>query len=371
MSDYNRRIELLQRQLTAAEADFGLLAGTDHMQYLTGWKEGGHERFVGLFVPAHGEPGFVVPAMNARQAQTTPAAVKDVSGWQDETGWHVSAKDWIRRAGIGANFKALVDDELLSVHLLGLQSLYPAASFAPIGDTMAALREIKTEAELAEMQAAADLIDQIVEESLEILTEGMTELELQSWLLDAFSRFDTAPSFTPLCCFGANGAMPHHHTGTAKLKAGDIVIIDSGCKSAGYASDITRTVAFKHVGDDEANRVYDVVYRAHIAGRNHAKPGVSGESVDAAARAVIENAGYGEFFVHRTGHGIGLSTHEPPYIVKGNTAPLKPGMCFSVEPGIYLPGRFGVRIENIVTCTEDGCRSLDAEPSPTLRVVHG
>jgi Xaa-Pro aminopeptidase len=136
-----------------------------------------------------------------------------------------------------------------------------------------------------------------------------------------------------------------------------------------YCSDITRTVAFGRPADPAAPAVYEIVSQAHWAARDAAEPGVTGEQVDAAARKVITDAGYGPQFVHRTGHGIGLSGHEPPYIVGGNTAPLQPGMCFSIEPGIYLPGRLGVRIENIVTMTPDGVRSLNAEAPRQLRVI--
>jgi Xaa-Pro aminopeptidase len=339
------------------------------MRYLTGWKEGGHERFVGLFVPAHGEPTLVVPAMNAPQARDTPAGIKNVIGWSDETGWHDAAIEAAGGAIGGTDTTILVDDELHAVHLLNLQGLFPESSFLPIGYTMAKLREIKTKAELASMKSAAELIDAIIEEAYTVLREGMTELELQAWFLDAFRRYKTQPSFTPTCCFGANGALPHHHTGETRLKAGDVLVIDVGCISDGYASDITRTFAFKSIVDPEAFRVYDIVMRAHTAARTAAVPHVFAEEVDWAARKLITDAGYGEQFMHRTGHGIGLSTHEPPYIVKGNREPLESGMCFSIEPGVYLPGRFGVRIENIVTMTPTGVKSLNAEPAEHLRVV--
>ena len=182
-------------------------------------------------------------------------------------------------------------------------------------------------------------------------------------------RRNTSPSFPPLICFGANAALPHHHTGATPLKAGDMVILDIGCVSENYASDITRTISFGTPSDPDAAEIYEIVYRAHSAVMENVKPGTSGEKADRFARDVITKAGYGEFFVHRTGHGIGLSTHEPPYIVEGNHEPLLPGMCFSDEPGIYLPGRFGVRIENIVTMTENGVRSLNAPASPTLRIM--
>lgn len=369
MSDYSGRIAALQEQLRLEGAPLAILAGTDQMRYLTGWKEGGHERFVGLFVPAEGSPTLVVPAMNAPQAMDTPAGIREVIGWRDETGWHAAARSVINNCAAPFELEVLVDDELLSVHLLGLQEIYPGAQFRAIGKTMSRLREIKTDAELVSMKRAADLIDTIIEESFGNLREGISELDLQAWFLEAFRRYHTRPSFTPTCCFGANGAMPHHHTGNTALKSGDVMVIDVGCIYDDYASDITRTVAYGSVVDPDADSVYKIVLEAHRAARAAAKPGVSGEAVDTAARDVIVAAGYGEQFMHRTGHGIGLSTHEPPYIVQGNTEPLQPGMCFSVEPGIYLPNRFGVRIENIVAMTQTGVQSFNAEPADTLRIV--
>ena len=369
MSDYGGRIARLQEQMQAEGVSLTLLAGTDQMRYLTGWREGGHERFVGLFVPAEGAPAFVVPKMNAPQARETPADIVQVLGWEDHTGWQSEVETLLAGWGIGMESTILVDDELLSVHLLALQSLCPGTDFRPAGAIMASLRQIKTEAELAAMQKAADMIDAIYAESLGWLREGIAELEFHDLILAAIKRDGSRPSFSPLVCFGANAALPHHHTGDTPLKKGDMVILDIGCLWENYASDITRTVAFGEPSDPDAKHVYSVVSRAHLAARAFARPGVSGEATDAAARKVIVDAGYGDFFVHRTGHGIGLSTHEPPYIVQGNTEPLQAGMCFSVEPGIYLPGRFGVRIENIVTVTTDGVRSLDADAPTELTVV--
>ena len=369
MSDYSGRIARLQERMRTEGVSLTLLAGTDQMRYLTGWREGGHERFVGLFVPAEGEPAFVVPKMNAPQARETPAGIATVFGWEDHTGWQGEVETLLAGWGIGMDSTILVDDELLSVHLLKLQGLCPGTTFQAAGDIMASLRQIKTEAELAAMQRAADMIDSIYAEALGWLHEGITEREFHDLILAAIKREGSRPSFSPLICFGANAALPHHHTGDTTLKKGDVVIIDIGCIWENYASDITRTVAFGEPTDPDAKHVYRVVSAAHLAARGFARPGVSGEATDAAARKVIADAGYGDYFVHRTGHGIGLSTHEPPYIVQGNADPLQTGMCFSVEPGIYLPGRFGVRIENIVTVTADGVRSLDADAPTELKIV--
>lgn len=368
MSDYKGRIARLQAAMRERKAALTVLAVSDQMRYLAGWAEPGHERLIALFVPAEGEPAFLIPSINAQHAQANPAGIEKVIGWNDATGWHDEATTLLSPY-LKEGDEILIDDELHSVHLLGLQSLLPEMRYTPAGATMAQLRQIKADDELAALERAATLIDTIYEESLASLTQGMTEREFQAVIFAALQRHGTTPSFTPLICFGANGAMPHHAAGGTRLQPGDVVIIDIGCICDGYCSDITRTVAFGPPSDPDAARVYEIVSEAHWAARHAIQPGVSGEIVDAMARAVIIEAGYGPQFLHRTGHGIGLSAHESPYIVAGNAAPLQPGMCFSVEPGVYLPGRFGVRIENIVTVTTDGARSLNAEAPKTLRIV--
>ncbi len=367
--NYAGRIARLQAQMRTHKAALAILAGTDQMQYLTGWREGGHERFVGLFVPAKGAAAFLVPAMNARQALENHAGITEALGWRDEKGWAEQAQNLLASYSIGAGDIALVDNELHSVHLLALQGLAPGVIFQPAGQTMTALRQIKSDEELAALETAAKWIDVIFEETVAFLREGVSEREVADFVHAACKRYDTSVSFAPLICFGANGSHPHHHTGETKLRRGDTVIIDIGCLWEHYASDITRTVAFGEPADPDARKIYGIVSAAHHAARDAARPGSDGERVDAAARNTITAAGYGEYFVHRTGHGIGLSTHEPPDMVAGSLTPLAPGMCFSVEPGIYLPDRFGVRIENIVTVTADGVRSLNAEADRELRIV--
>lgn len=369
MSDYGGRISRLQAAMRGQGAAVAVFGATDQMRYLTGWAEYGHERLVGLLVPERGEPAFLVPTMYGQQVRANTAGIQNILTWADAAGWHEGAKALLDGWQFGANASMLIDDELYAGHLLGLQSLFPQARYASAGETMARLRGIKGADELAALEAAGALIDTICEEMVGALREGMTETEMQEAFQTAFTRYGTKASFTPLICFGANASMPHHSSGATRLQRGDVVILDVGCVSDGYPSDITRTVAFGTPRDPDAARIYEIVSAAHWAAREAARPGVTGEAVDAAARAVITDAGYGEQFLHRTGHGIGLSTHEPPYIVAGNTLPLQPGMCFSIEPGIYLPGRFGVRIENIVTMTPDGVRSLNAEAPRQLRVV--
>jgi Xaa-Pro dipeptidase len=369
MSDYTGRIARLQELMRGDGYRLAVLSWTDQMRYLTGYAENGHKRFLGLFVPAEGEPALIVPAMNAQQAGRNPAGIDRILGWDDTEGWHGRAGELLAEYGVGAGAAVLIDDELYSVHLIGLQSLAPGIRCVAADEVISRLRSLKTPEELAAMERAAQLIDAIYEEAVGELREGMTEVEFQDVIYAGIKRRGTTPSFTPLICFGANGSMPHHHSGQTRLQRGDVVIIDIGCYWDNYCSDITRTVSYGQPSDPDAFRIYDLVNRAHWAARQAARPGVTCEAVDHAARAVITEAGYGPQFMHRTGHGIGLSGHEPPYIRTGDTTPLQPGMCFSVEPGIYLPGRFGVRIENIVTVTTDGVRSLDADAPQQLRVV--
>jgi Xaa-Pro aminopeptidase len=369
MSDYSGRIARLQEILRAEGIGLAVLSWSDQMRYLTGYAENGHKRFLGLFVPAAGDPALVVPAMNAQQAAQNPAGIAQVVGWDDTEGWHNGVQGLLRTYALPARAIAIADDELYSVHLLGLQSLLPGAQWLPADDILSRLRRVKTPQELADMERAAQLIDTVFEASVAQLAEGMTEADFQDVIYAGLKRHGTTASFTPLICFGANGSMPHHHSDDTRLKRGDVVIIDIGCYTNHYCSDITRTVAYGEPSDPDAARIYALVSDAHWAARAAAKPGVSCEEVDHAARAVITEAGYGPQFMHRTGHGIGLSGHEPPYIRSGDSTPLEPGMCFSVEPGIYLPGRFGVRIENIVTVTPDGIRSLNADPDRQLRIV--
>ena len=213
--------------------------------------------------------------------------------------------------------------------------------------------------EMEEMRKASAGNDRVMERTIRQLREGMTERELAAIMTKIYDE-EGMPrvAFDPLICFGENGAFPHHETGDSKLKPGDSVIIDTGHRWGMYCSDMTRTVFFKSCTDEQRN-VYDIVNKANRAGESIARPGIALRDVDAAARNVIIGAGYGEFFTHRTGHGIGIDVHEPPDVAATNSQLAEVGMVFSVEPGIYLPGKFGVRIEDLVAMTEDGCEVLN------------
>ena len=366
MKRFKERIQKLQIRLREENLGLAVFAPTDHMRYLTGWAETGHERLLVLFVPAEGDPVFLVPSLNAAQAKRNPAGLMTVLGWEDATGWTVKASDLFAEWSVSGRGVA-IDDELDAVHLLDLQKIAPDASYIAAATLMASLREIKSEDELAAMERSAKVTDEVYLEAIGELREGMTERELRDLIVAAYRKRGTRPEFA-IVCFGANTAIPHHSPGDVKLEQGDLVLIDIGCKIDDYFSDITRTVAFGQP-DPLAFEIYATVYAANKAALDQGRPGMTGEELDAVARGVIADAGYADYFIHRLGHGIGLSGHEHPYIVAGNTQELREGMCFSDEPGIYLPGRFGVRIENILTVTSSGLRSLNADPSAELLVV--
>lgn len=242
-----------------------------------------------------------------------------------------------------------------------LLALMERASIKPVVGSPAVdiCRMHKDAWEMEEMRKASAGNDRVMERTIRQLREGMTERELAAIMTKIYDE-EGMPrvAFDPLICFGENGAFPHHETGDSKLKPGDSVIIDTGHRWGMYCSDMTRTVFFKSCTDEQRN-VYDTVNKANRAGESIARPGIALRDVDAAARNVIIAAGYGEFFTHRTGHGIGIDVHEPPDVAATNSQLAEVGMVFSVEPGIYLPGKFGVRIEDLVAMTENGCEVLN------------
>jgi Xaa-Pro dipeptidase len=334
------------------------------MGYLQGFQEGGGERFLTLAIRSTGEMRMICPALSENQARRH--GIENVQSWRDGEDplalFEGLASDWNLKSGVLA-----VEDEMRAAMLLDMQSILPAALFRKGQETLSRIMREKEAHELECMQRAADIADKSYPEGLAALRAGATEMDVQEALFGAMKRLGGKPSFC-IVATGANGAEPHHLTDDTVLREGDVVIMDFGCSIEGYQSDITRT-ACSGKASEKAREIYRIVYEAQAAGRAAIRPGATCESVDAATRSVIDQAGYGEFFVHRTGHGIGMRGHEEPFIIAGNKEELAPGHCFSVEPGIYLPGEFGVRIENIVTVTADGHHSFNEEPAAELAAV--
>ncbi|MFF7964872.1 aminopeptidase P family protein [Streptomyces sp. NPDC007903] len=340
----------------AAETGLGglLVAPGPDLVWLTGYAPPVTERLTLLVLVPGREPVLVVPALEAPDAERAAgASALTLLKWTDGEDPHsLTAELLDPKGGVG------VSDNAWALHLLALQRVLPDLSCAALTDALPMLRAVKDAAELELLAAAGAAADAAFEEIRELPFAGRREDEVGRDLADLLRRFGHSQVDFTIVGSGPNGANPHHEVGERVIQRGDMVVLDFGGLKDGYGSDTTRTV---HVGEptEEERRVHDVVRAAQEAGFRAVRPGATCQDVDRAARAVIEDAGYGPYFIHRTGHGIGVTTHEPPYMIEGEEQPLVPGMCFSIEPGIYLPGRFGVRIEDIVTVTEDGGRRLN------------
>jgi Xaa-Pro aminopeptidase len=341
-----------------------LTPGSD-LRYLCGYSAHALERLTALAVPAAGEPFLVVPRLEAPMVAASPAGGLglDVRPW-DETddSFAVLAAEVTARLG-RAPARVAVGSRTWAEHALGVQRALPGSALELASPVLDRLRMVKTPAEVEELAAAGAAIDRVHARMGEWLRVGRTEAEVGADIAAAIlAEGHVGVDFT-IVGSGPNGASPHHDVSDRVVAEGDVVVVDIGGETAtGYRSDCTRTYAVGAHPDAEVAEWYGVLRQAQAAATAGVRPGVTAEEIDGIARQVITEAGWGEHFIHRTGHGIGLDTHEAPYIVSGNRLPVRPGMAFSVEPGIYLAGRCGARIEDIVVCTEDGVRILNDGP---------
>jgi D-alanyl-D-alanine dipeptidase len=362
--DYAQR--LARGAAHAAEADLsGLLVtpGPD-LQYFTGYAPIAiTERITMLVVNATGEASMIVPVLERPDADGAPAAdALALVDWTDGEDPYAATATLLDPHG-----RYAVSDSAWAMHLLGLQQALPQSNYIAMTTAMPMLRAIKGEDEIARLEAAGAAADASLEDIVQVRFAGRSEREIAADLAGFLRAHGHSQVDFTVVGSGPNGANPHHEMGDRIVEDGDMVVLDFGGLKDGYGSDTTRTV---HVGEptEEEVCVYEIVRRAQQAGFEAVRPGVACQEIDRAARRVIADAGYGEYFIHRVGHGIGLTTHEPPYMIEGETHLIEPGMCFSIEPGIYLPGRFGVRIEDIVVATEDGGRRLN-NTHRELRIV--
>ncbi|MEU6465616.1 aminopeptidase P family protein [Streptomyces sp. NPDC046976] len=354
-ADHKARMERAARAAADAGLAGLLVAPGPDMVWLTGYTPTAVTERLTLLVLAPGQdPVLVVPTLEAPDAEHSVAGeALTLRDWTDgKDPYAVTAELLDGRGRYG------ISDNTWGMHVLGLQRTLPDSSYAALTDALPMLRAVKDAAEVELLAAAGAAADAAFEEIRKVTFAGRRESDLGRDLAALLRRFGHSQVDFTIVGSGPNGANPHHEVGDRVIRRGDMVVLDFGGLKDGYGSDTTRTV---HVGEptEEERRVHDIVREAQEAGYQAVRPGVACQEVDRAARKVITDAGYGEYFIHRTGHGIGVTTHEPPYMIEGEELPLVPGMCFSVEPGIYLPGRFGVRIEDIVTVTEDGGRRLN------------
>lgn len=352
------RLDRARAAAVAAGVDALAVAPGSDLRYLIGVSGHSLERLTCLLVPVDGDPVLVVPKLEA------PGY-----GALDELG--VGAATWVDGQDpygvcaelLGRPARVALSDEMAALHVLGLRAALPGAEQVLAGPVLRELRMRKDAAEVAALRAAGAAIDRVHARMGEWLRVGRTEAEVAADIAGAIVAEGHAAVEFVIVGSGPNGASPHHEVSDRVIGAGDVVVVDiGGVTAAGYNSDSTRTYSLGPPREPDVAESYAALLAAQEAATAAVRPGVSAESVDAAAREVLAAAGLAEFFIHRTGHGIGLDAHEHPYIVAGNALALEPGMAFSIEPGVYLPGRWGARIEDIVVVTDDGVDVLNVRP---------
>ena len=357
----DQRLAALRTRMSATGTDLVEIGPSSHMMYLAGLDPHGDKRPVMLLV-SMSHAGFLMPALNAdssRQKTFWPLFT-----WSDDDGPDAALSALLKASGLPQEPSVVLDETMRADFALLLLDAIPGAKRRFTGDTVGFLRARKEEDEYRRLKASAVLNGAAALAGFDALAEGITELEVAAVIREHYKQAGAAPVFTSVC-FGGNGAFPHHHTGETKLKAGDAVLIDIGGRLDGYPSDMTR-VGFFGAPTEEFEKVHAIVNRAVEAALAAAKPGVAAKMVDKAARDVITEAGYGQYFTHRTGHGMGIDIHEPPYLTATSETVLDAGMVFSIEPGIYLPGQLGLRLEDIVILREGGPEILSDLPRDAI-----
>ncbi|MBU1336493.1 MAG: Xaa-Pro peptidase family protein [Alphaproteobacteria bacterium] len=355
------RLANLRARMAETGTDLVVIGPSSHMLYLADLSPHGDERPVLLMVsPTFA--GFLMPALNvdsARQHTDLP-----FFPWADADGPDAALKDLLSATGVPASPSIVLDETMRTDFALLVLDALPGARRRFTQDTVGYLRSRKDDAEYDALKKSAVLNDAAMAAGFAALRPGITEYEVATVIRDFYKAHGATTEFCSVC-FGPNGAFPHHHTGDTRLKDRDAVLIDTGGRIHGYPSDMTRVGYFgsKPQGFEEIHAILDRAVTAAIAA---ARPGVPASAVDKAARDVITEAGYGPNFLHRTGHGLGIDVHETPYITATSPTVLEEGMVFSIEPGIYLQGRFGLRLEEIVIIRNGKAEILSEMPRTAI-----
>ncbi len=360
MSRYHARLAAAQATMQAKGVDALCVSVGSDLPYLTGYAAMASERLTMLVVPAEADPVLVIPQLEAPRVRTDhDLAIRAWMEWEDPIAIVADLLGGVSAVAVG--------DQTWSTFTLALQTASSAAVWVSAGAIMRDLRIRKSSDEVDDLREAARAADRVIDELGHVRFSGRSERDVGREIAERLlaAGHDTV-DFT-IVAAGPHGASPHHELSDRMIQHGEAVVVDIGGHRNGYASDTTRMfiVGDAPVGFDDA---YTVLRAAQAAACGFVAPGVTASAVDAVARSIIEDAGYGDLFIHRLGHGIGMDTHEDPYLVAGNDTVLEAGMAFSVEPGIYVPDAWGMRIEDIVAVTEDGMESLNETPR-TYRIV--
>ncbi|WRP04642.1 Xaa-Pro peptidase family protein [Rossellomorea aquimaris] len=356
-----QRIEMLKNWLKEENIDAAFINSTENVFYLTNFHTDPHERLMGLFVFPDAEPFVVVPGMETRQVKDA-GWINEVIGYSDhENPWEF-IQQAIQRRGIDGRRVAFENEVVTYGRSQAFINMFNSPNIVNVEDKLNEMRVVKDEGEIAIMRRAAEMADFGVEVGVSALQEGITEMEVLAKIeYELKKKGIREMSFSTMVLFGEKAGDPHGNPGDRKLKAGDFVLFDLGVVLEGYTSDITRTFAYKSVSDKQ-KEIYNTVLKAELASLGASKPGNRIGDLDQIARDIITEAGYGDYFPHRIGHGLGINVHEFPSMSHLNNGILKEGMTYTIEPGIYVPEIGGVRIEDDVLITKDGYETLTKFP---------
>lgn len=336
----------LAERLSQQGLDWALVSDPRAIYYFTGVRFSPGERLLALAVKRDGSCRFILNLLFQYSGEPIPAL------------WYSDAQDGVALLAEGLEGAVAVDKSWPARFLLRLQQLKPELTLT-IGTVIDEVKAIKTPEEREKMAIASHQNDEIMAQVARLIAVGKSEAQLRDEIDQLFRQRTEGNSFDTIVAYGDHAADPHGEPGDRVLRAGEAVVVDMGCVVNGYCSDMTRTF---FVGENTEKEIYDTVLRANLAGIAAVKPGIPFREIDLAARRVIEEAGYGQYFIHRLGHGIGMEVHEPFDVSATDEVIVREGMCFSIEPGIYIPGRVGIRIEDLVCVTADGCRVLNRYP---------
>lgn len=360
---------LRHAQGDASGLDAVILNPGPTLTYLTGLHFHLMERPVVLLFAKDQDPAIVLPELELQKLADLPYKLQVFSYPENLSEWDAAFRKAVQALGLDGKRIGVEPRQLRLLEFRHVKNGAPEADFPDASEVLSNLRLKKDKAEVDAMRRAVKIAQDALEAAIPLIKIGMTEKELSSELVVQLLKHGSDPEmpFAPIVSAGSNSANPHASPTERKLQKGDLLVVDWGATYAGYISDLTRTFAVGEV-DAEYEKIHKIVQEANAAGRAAGKPGASCADVDKAARDVIEKSGYGKYFTHRTGHGIGMEGHEEPYMRGDNMQLLEPGMAFTVEPGIYLPGKNGVRIEDNVVITETGADVLSDMPRE-IRVV--
>ena len=350
----------LRSWLQLEDIDAAFLTSPDNIFYFSGFKSDPHERLLALVIFQNHEPLLICPQMEATDAKNA-CEYAEVIGYTDiENPWK-KMKQAITASKLTLRKVAIEKEHMNVERYEQIQHYFSAHSFISAEEKLRKLRMVKTENEVKKIREACRLADLAVEIGVHEIAEGKTEMDILATIEYEIKKMGYEMSFSTMVLTGANAASPHGTPGKTKIQRGDLVLFDLGVVYDGYCSDITRTVAYGDISDQQAD-IYETVRKAQETAVSLSKPGISCAELDLAAREIIKEKGYGSYFPHRLGHGLGISIHEYPSITETNPLLLQSGMVYTIEPGIYVPNVAGVRIEDDIYITEKGCEVLTKYP---------